>query len=184
MYDILISGVHLTLKNKHIPNNGTVAINEIGSTDETALLCHTNNPPSPDTHTSGGDWFGPDGTRVGDVKKSDVPGFVRNRSPNVVRLKRSSTTTPSEGIYKCVIQDDTRVNQTVYVRLYGKYVQMYTSENNNNVLGLHTVVLQSLHHPCPLQSIKTQSFNLTLPPMELTSSPGILPSPRELASVV
>ena len=114
--------MHLTLKNKHIPNNGTVVIDDIGSTDEMALLCHTNNPPSPVTRTSGGDWFGPDGKRVGDVKKSDVPGFVRNRSPNVVRLKRLSTTTPSEGIYKCVIQDDTRVKQTVYVGLYGMYV--------------------------------------------------------------
>ena len=97
-------------------------IDDIGSTDDTALLCHTNNPPSPDTRTSGGDWFGPDGKRVGDVKKSDVPGFVRNRGPYVVRLKRSSTGTPSEGIYKCIIQDNTTVNQTVYVGLYGMYV--------------------------------------------------------------
>ena len=122
MYEIKFLGVHITLKNKHIPNNGPMIIDDIGSTDETALLCHTNIPPSPDSGNSGGDWFGPDGKRVGDVKKSDVPGFVRNRGPNVVRLKRSSTGTPSEGIYKCVIQDNTCVNQTVHVGLYGMYV--------------------------------------------------------------
>ena len=115
-------GVHITLKNIYIPNNGTVVIDDIGSTDDTALLCNTNIPPFPDTGTSGGDWFGPDGKRVGDVRKSDVLGFVGDRGPNVVRLKRSSTTTPSEGIYKCVIQDNTCVNQTAYVGLYGMYV--------------------------------------------------------------
>ena len=118
----LISGVHLTLRNKYIPINGTVLIDEIGSTDDTALLCHTNNPPSADSGTSGGDWFGPDGTRVlGEPDHNGVPGFVRNRGPYVVRLKRSNFMIQPEGTYKCVIQDDTLVNQTVYVRLHGMY---------------------------------------------------------------
>ena len=100
-----------------------MAIGEIGSTDDTALLCHTNNPPSPDSGNSVGDWFGPDGTRVlGEHEHNGVPGFVRDRGPNVVRLKRLSSTIQPEGIYKCVIQDDILVNQTVYVRLYGMYI--------------------------------------------------------------
>ena len=99
-----------------------MAIGEIGSTDDTALLCHTNKPPYPDSGTSGGDWFGPNGTRVlGEHEHNGVPGFVRDRGSNVVRLKRSSSTNQPEGIYKCIIQDDILVNQTVYVRLYGMY---------------------------------------------------------------
>ena len=107
-------------------------IDEIGFTDDTALLCHTNNSPSPDSGTSGGDWFGPDGTRVlgGEHERNGVPGFVRNRRPYVVRLKRSNFMIQPEGTYKCVIQDDTLVNQTVYVKLHGINL-MY---NNNDIL--------------------------------------------------
>ena len=97
-------------------------IDEIGFTDDTALLCHTNNLPSPVTHTSGGDWFGPNGTRVLDEDDDNgVPGFVRNRGPYVVRLKRSNSMIQPEGVYKCVIQDDTLANRTINVRLYGMY---------------------------------------------------------------
>ena len=116
------SGVHLTINNEYIPNNGTVLLNEIGFTDYTALLCHTNNPPSPSSGVSGGDWFGPNGTRVlGEDDDNGVPGFVRNRGPNVVTLKRSNSIIQPEGIYKCVIPDDTLINRTVYVGLYGMY---------------------------------------------------------------
>ena len=174
-----ISGVHLTLKNKYIPINGTVLIDEIGFTDDTALLCHTNYLPSPNSVTSGGDWFGPNGTRVlGEHEHNGVPGFVRNRDLNVVRLKRSNSMIQPEGVYKCVIQDDTLANQTLYVRLYGMYIY-----NDNEKSCVNTLImLQSLHHPYPLPSMETKLFQLTPYPVELISSPSILPSPREIAS--
>ena len=53
----------------------------------------------------------------GDNGPGDL-GFVRNRGPHVVRLKRSTAGTPLEGIYRCVVQDHTKTNQTVYVGLY------------------------------------------------------------------
>ena len=68
-----------------------------------------------------GDRFGPNGTRVlGEPDPNGVPGFVRNRGPYVVRLKRSNSMIQPEGVYKCVIQDDT--DQTVHVKLYGMYI--------------------------------------------------------------
>ena len=88
-------------------------MDDIGSTDDTALLCHTNKVLP---KVIGGDWFDPDGTKVGDVNKpGGVPGVEKNRSPHVVRLKRSSDGTPPEGTYKCVVRDTTDTNQTVYV---------------------------------------------------------------------
>ena len=90
-------------------------MDDIGSTDDTALLCHTNKVLP---KVIGGDWFDPDGTKVGSYTDSmprDVPGFGRTRSPHVVRLKRSSDGTPPEGTYKCVVSDTTDTNQTVYV---------------------------------------------------------------------
>ena len=92
-----MADVYLSLNGTVIPNNGYVEISDIGSDDDTALLCHTNQPPPPGCANSGGDWFAPDGTRV---SGSDVPGFTRNRDPMVVRLKRTSGT-PPEGIYQC-----------------------------------------------------------------------------------
>ena len=91
-------------------------ISDIGSTDDTALLCHTNRPPPPGSTSSGGEWYGPDGTRVTDTA---VPGFQRDRGPMVVRLKKSTSTgTPSEGMYKCSIKDTESIPKTVYVGLY------------------------------------------------------------------
>ena len=89
-------------------------ISDIGSTDNSALLCHTNRPPPTPGATSGGDWFAPDGTRV---DGTDVPGVTRNRGPMVVRLKRTSGD-PPEGIFCCTIGDAALTPQMVYVGLY------------------------------------------------------------------
>ena len=102
-------------------------ISDIGSTDNTALLCHTNLLTTSVRH-SGGDWFAPDGTRV---HENDVPGFKKNRGPMVVRLSRNTATNPpAEGIYHCVIEDDTL--QTVYVGLYnsGRGIVSYHEQSS------------------------------------------------------
>ena len=49
--------------------NGYVEISDIGSTDDTALNCHTNNR---DVYIRG-DWLAPDGTRV-----ANVPGLYQS----------------------------------------------------------------------------------------------------------
>ena len=103
--------VYLSLNDDIIPNHGYVEISRIGSTDDSALLCHTNRPP--DGAHSGGDWLAPDGNRVFDT---DVPGVTRNRDPMVVRLRRTSGD-PPEGIYQCTI-DDALTPQIVHVGLY------------------------------------------------------------------
>ena len=117
---IIIAGVYLSLRNKLISNNSYVVTDDIGSTDVTALLCHTNEP-SPSVFE--GDWFAPNGIRVGGEsykRPGDDPRFERNRGPHVVRLKRSSDGTPPEGMYKCVVRDTTDTNQTVYVGIYSQ----------------------------------------------------------------
>ena len=106
--------VHLSLNDEIIPKHGYVMISDIGSTDDTALICNTNRPPPDNAPNSGGDWFAPDETRVNFL---DVPGFRRNRAPMIVRLLRN-TGTPSVGIYQCVIEDNTDTIQTVQVGLY------------------------------------------------------------------
>ena len=113
-------------------------ISDIGSTDDTALICHTNRPATitdiGGSTNSGGDWFAPNGMAVGfgGIHTSNVPGFRRRRGPMMVRLLRNTDTDPpSEGIYHCLVEDDTLTEQTVYVGLYnsggGIYKDMYIS---------------------------------------------------------
>ena len=123
-------GVYITLNGVYIPNHGYVMISDIGSTGGdtggTALICNTNHianftTPRGGRYHSGGDWHAPDGTRVGNLHVAipNVPGFERDRRPMMVLLLRNTATgTPSEGIYYCVVADDTFINQTVYVGLY------------------------------------------------------------------
>ena len=129
------TGVYLSLRNKLIPNNSYAIMNDIGSTDDTALVCYTSvRSPS----VFGGDWFAPNGERVGGGKgPSEVPGFVRNRGRHVVRLKRSSDGTPPEGVYKCVVRDTTDINQTVYVAIYSLINGIC-----NTCLVLHSLFMQ------------------------------------------
>ena len=106
----MVTDVYISLDGIVIPNHGYVVISDIGSSDDDALLCHTNYNGIPST----GDWFAPDKTRV---NGNDVPGYTRNRGPMVVRLKRT-TGTPTQGIYVCAIEDDQSSRHIVYVGLY------------------------------------------------------------------
>ena len=91
-------------------------ISDIGSTDNTALLCHTNHPATESGGNSGGDWFAPDGDKVHSFSDI-VQGFGRNRAPMIVRLLNKGGT-PEQGIYYCVVDDADGATQTVYVGLY------------------------------------------------------------------
>ena len=117
-----VTGVFLSHNDDIIPNHGYVDISDIGSTEDTALICNTNRPATfRGGANSGGDWFGPSGIVVGGftIGVSSVPGFMRNRDPMIVRLLRNTATDPpSEGIFHCEVEDDTDTKQTVYVGLY------------------------------------------------------------------
>ena len=118
---ISFADVYLSLNDVIIPNNSHVVISDIGSTENTALICNTNRPviDKMNKRHSGGDWYGPSGTRVGGMGSDDVLGFVRTRGPMVVRLLRNTATDPpSEGIYHCVVEDDTMTEDTLYIGLY------------------------------------------------------------------
>ena len=76
-----------------------MVISDIGSTDDTAIICNTNrfgnltSRPGGRLH-SGGDWFASDGSRVGDRRSCDVPGFDRDRYAMLLRLHRNTASDP------------------------------------------------------------------------------------------
>ena len=109
--------MYISLHGVSIPNHGYVAISDIGTTDDSALICHTDRLAS--GRDSGGNWFGPNGNRVSGINQdSTVQGLARNRAPMIVRLKRRPGSSPKEGIYHCVIEDSQSVEHTLYVGLY------------------------------------------------------------------
>ena len=116
---LIVPGVYLSLNGEIFTNHSYVDISDIGSTDNTSLLCITNRPPPSGSLTSGGNWHAPDGTRVDGIGRDGVPGFERNRGPMVVRLKRNPATDPAdEGMYYCDVMDNTETDQRVYVGIY------------------------------------------------------------------
>ena len=117
--------VYLSLNDDIIPNHGYVVISDIGSTDDTALICHTNRPATLNNNAhSGGDWFAPDNKRV---DGNAVPGFRRNRDPMMVRLIRNTATDPpSEGVYHCLVEDNMLTAHTVHVGLFNSRGGIYT----------------------------------------------------------
>ena len=127
---LLYIDVYISLKDEVLLHHSYVVLSNIGSDDSSALLCHTNRPRS-DRH-SGGDWFSPEGTKVGSV--GDVPGFERNRDSMLVRLRRTDSDA-ANGIYKCKVKDKNETYQTVFVGIYinaeGKYspIFYYTQVN-------------------------------------------------------
>ena len=108
-------------------------ISDIGSSDTTALLCHTNRPPPYGGTSSGGEWFAPNGTRVGGLD-SDVPEFDGIRGPMVLRLRRRTTSTIAEGDNWCTVNDDAGKAHTVHVGLFnsteGILYQSYCVSHN------------------------------------------------------
>ena len=117
-----ITGVFFSLRGTVIPNKGYVVISDIGTTEDTALLCNINHIPTAGSTNSGGNWFVPDGNPVDSNFGVSTSGadFGRTRGSGLVQLIRNSaaTGTPTEGIYSCTVQDDTLTLQTIHVGLY------------------------------------------------------------------
>ena len=152
-YLVLLTDVYFSLDGIVIPNHGYVEISDIGSTDDSAFLCHTNFPPPSGSPHSGGDWFAPDGTRVSGI---DVPGFTRTRGSMVVRLWRTSGD-PPEGIYQCTIDDATSTLQMVYIGLYntggGIYITTITRSFNKILFQAASLYLLYLHTLTSMETV-------------------------------
>ena len=107
-----------------------MVISDIGSTNDTALLCNTNRLV--DGADSGGHWIGPNGMVVGGttIGVNNVPGFRSNRDARNVRLLRNTATDPpSEGIFRCEVEDATLAQQTLYVGLFSSGGGMSTNQS-------------------------------------------------------
>ena len=127
---------YLSLKGEIFTNHSYVDISDIGFSDYTALVCITDRPPP--SGSTGRDWYAPDGTTVGSLGTTAVPGFERNRGPMVVRLRRTTSTAR----YHCEVKDNTEIEQTVLCVLCGNIQWRRYVIGSQNVPGVVDSTLQ------------------------------------------
>ena len=106
--------VWFSLRNKTFQNNSIVILDDIGESNENALLCRTNLTACCKL-PSIGNWFFPNGSRVPSDDSSNT-AFYRTRGEMVIRLKHRGG--GEEGIYSCEIPDSVNVTQTIYIGVY------------------------------------------------------------------
>ena len=91
-----------------------MTLEDIGDSIADSLLCKTNLTAccrNSDSSTALGNWFFPNGTKVGNGWD-----FYRTRRHMVVQLHRRRGGV--EGIYRCEIPDSMSVIQTIYIGVY------------------------------------------------------------------
>ena len=93
-----------------------VAISALGSTEDTVLVCRTDQPDCCEGDNITGGSFDPNGTMIS-FDGSSSQGFYSSGVSGGIRLLRG-TGIPVEGIYTCRTADGTATTQTVFVGLY------------------------------------------------------------------
>ena len=116
--------MYLNFGGENLPMNGYVAISALGSTEDTALVCRTDQPDCCEGDNITGGWFNPNGTMI-EFDASSSQGFYSSGGSGGIRLLRG-TGIPVEGIYTCRTADGSSTTQTVFVGLYneggGEYI--------------------------------------------------------------
>ena len=106
--------MYLSFGGENLLTNDYVAISQLGSTEETALACRTDQTSGDST----GGWFNPNGTMV-EFNANSSQGFYSSAGSDGILLLRGSGI-PVEGIYTCRATDSTSTEQTVFVGLYNQ----------------------------------------------------------------
>ena len=109
--------MYLNFGGENFPTHGYVAISELGTTEDTALVCRTDQANCCDGDNIEGGWFNPNGTMVEFNDSSQ--GFYSSVGSDGVRLLRGSAI-PVEGIYTCRATDSSSTTQTVFIGLYNE----------------------------------------------------------------
>ena len=108
----------MSLRGQSIANNSYVDVDDIGE-DENALLCHTNKIDCCRYPNRAGEWYFPNGTRVGIVGGSS-DDFYRDRGTQIVRLNHRIGSFTARGLFRCEVLDASGTNRRIYVNI-GKY---------------------------------------------------------------
>ena len=112
------TAVYLNFGGENLPTNGYVAISQLGTTEDTALVCRTNLANCCDGDNIEGGWFNPNGTMV-EFNVNSSQGFYSSGGSDGILLLRGSGF-PMEGIYTCRTTDNSSTTRTAFVGLYNE----------------------------------------------------------------
>ena len=112
-------------RTKYFANNTPIVMTSIGSTNSTALNCHTDSSTcckgvhNPDGYMGMGEWVFPDGSRIAQ-NSNHGDEFYWIRYHKVVRLYRRGKIEASLGSYCCRVPDSYGAMRTFCANLVGK----------------------------------------------------------------
>ena len=106
-------GVRFSLNGTTYQNNSLVTLEDIGDSNDDALLCMTEYSTCC-KQPALGNWFFPNGTRV--RSSGNNWDFHRTRGDMAVVLHRRRGGV--DGVYSCVVPDAMNVTQTIYIGVY------------------------------------------------------------------
>ena len=117
-------GVRFSLNGTTYQNNSLVTLEDIGDSNDDALLCMTEYSTCC-KQPALGNWFFPNGTRV--RSSGNNWDFHRTRGDMAVVLHRRRGGV--DGVYSCVVPDALNVTQTIYIGVYtaetgGQYINV------------------------------------------------------------
>jgi hypothetical protein len=107
------------LHGEPIPNNGFVSAENIGESNEAALLCTTDSDNCCSDRVSEQQWLFPNGTRV--PRRDLESGWTlwTSYGNGVIRLHRQADSDSQvRGLFRCQIPNQYRVSLTLYVGIY------------------------------------------------------------------
>ena len=117
-----------------------MVISALGTTDNTALVCRTDQPNCCVGNNITGGWFDPSGTMI-EFDASSSQGFYSSGGSDGIRLLQG-TGIPVEGIYTCRVADGSSTTQTVFVGLYnqggGQYIYSFNKSANSYIIFLYS----------------------------------------------
>jgi hypothetical protein len=107
------------LHGEAIPNNGFVSAENIGESNEAALLCTTDSGNCCSDRVSEQQWLFPNGTRVPSRERGWTLWTSYGTGDSVIRLHRQADSDGQvRGLFRCQIPNQYRVSLTLYVGIY------------------------------------------------------------------
>lgn len=118
---LFTGGLSIELNSNIYTNGSTVYIDEIGEGNN-ALLCHTSRSDCCNGGNRYGEFYYPNGDRVG-IQSNNEPMY-RNRGLQLIRLNRKSNSQspPPMGWYRCEIPNASGELQSISINITGRKI--------------------------------------------------------------
>ena len=130
--------MYFRLGDQTYQNGANCPMSDIGEASN-ALLCMTDNTNCCNAPHLIGEFYSPDGSRVGVRASGD--SLYRNRRQGYIRLNRRNGATSPLGRYRCDIPNSNGVMQSIYINIVGGEVKFSHISIKRSVLDDYACIL-------------------------------------------